>query len=94
MKKLSIKWLKDKLSKDGIIIDFRKDVYINNEYGCCPQINHSRAEDIIKKVHEILENETKDKFHIYNLSIEVEKLKTNTLKSVLEYYLDLCQSIK
>jgi len=67
-----------KIIKKKFDIDFRRDSYIINSFNLSPVMDYLRAEEIILFSNKLLENNN------FNLSIEVNNLKTDTLKFYLE----------
>jgi len=88
--KLKLKEFKNLVSLDcGFKIDFRKHAYVVNEYGACPVVSYEEAEIILKSAYKVAEqyiidniDEESKRFFIWNFEIEMNKLKTSTIKSL------------
>lgn len=67
----------------GLELDFRKHVFLENQYGASPQYSYSDAEAVLSCVFGFL-----DKFYVdyngrYNFNMEIDKLRTSKLKDYL-----------
>lgn len=69
-----------KLKKE-FSIDFRKDAYLTNNIGLSPIMDYDRAKEIVTKANILAKENGLER--IYNLNMEVEKLRTQSLKSYL-----------
>ena len=61
-------------------IDFRSDVYLENEYGATPAMEYDRACCIVGDTMAILYDFVGEDFCEWAFQLEVDKLKTTTLK--------------
>ena len=85
--------------KDDHYIDFRSDVFLENQYGNTPTFTYDRADILVHDLHNRLEAMFGDEYIIYNSSMEIEKLRCEKLKdyiddvvfTYLHYYLDQCK---
>lgn len=80
-------------STDGFELDFRKHVYVNNEYGLYPQkMSWSTAVQIIDSLyawaHDVISSHSENfpdfSGWIYNTEMEVNKLKTCKIKDKID----------
>ena len=76
---MTIQKLKKMIEKNlKISIDFRKDVYITNNYKCIPIMDYKKAKLIIKEAIKIINAKN------VNVNIIMDSLKNTTLKMELQ----------
>ncbi len=78
--------LKTYLSKKGLNVDFRRDKYIENNYNLSPVMKYSRAVRILRLSQDFLKLKS---FINFNTQMEIDKLRSSTLKDVLENYINI-----
>lgn len=79
-------------AKIGDKIDFRKHCFLENQYGGTPCFSYDFAETAVRTAYQVLENilkEDPEQFENYagweyNTDMEIEKLRTVTLKNFIE----------
>jgi len=64
-------------------LDFRTHKYLSNNYNLTPCFNYDFAKNIVLKINELLEERFGGKYVIYNLEMDVESLRLQTLKDYL-----------
>lgn len=77
--------------KIGLGLDFRTHAYLENNYGCTPVFTYGFAENCVKKVKSFLKDFVEEnkfdfpefEFSEYNLGMEIERLRTETLKTYI-----------
>jgi hypothetical protein len=83
--------LKNFKKETGIKIDFRKDQFLENQYGATPTFNYDFAEKIVFFTYCYLEEYAEKTINYsgfpgweYNLQMSVEALRTTRLKIFIE----------
>ena len=77
--------------EEGIKLDFRKHVYLNNNYGLTPCFSYNLAERVVARLYEWAEAYAEDHKELYkngvgfvwNLNMQCEKLRTETLRGMI-----------
>ena len=80
--KTQIQFIKRFKLKHGI--DFRKEVFLDNQYNNVPTFNYDFACEIVTALNGSLENQFGYRYVIYNMGMDVESLRTQTLKNYIE----------
>lgn len=65
-------------------IDYRKEQFLDNQYGSSPCFNYDRAGEIVQSLNNELAKQFDDQLVIYNLSMDIESLRTTKLKTYIE----------
>jgi len=72
--------LRNRIEKNlGIKIDFRRDVYIRNNYGCSPVMDYNKAKEILAETVVILR---RDILHV-NINMLLNDMERYSLKATI-----------
>lgn len=69
-------------------LDFRKHVFLENQYGGYPQYPYAIAEDVVDGMFSFFDKHNVDYDGRYNRSMSIESLRTEKLKDFLEHTLE------
>jgi hypothetical protein len=80
--KLTAKKFKDELgNKYNIYLDYRRDVFCENFNGAVPVISYSRTVEIVTAAYDLAEKNGYNA--VYNIDIEIDKLRTSEIKFLM-----------
>jgi len=91
-----LKDLKDSFSKENAPLDFRSDVYLENQYGLSPCMSYDRARDITQFVYDWADDYIAQNKDIYpefsgwrwNLDMATEELRTSSVYEFVNRIID------
>ena len=70
--------------KNEMGIDYRKHVFLENQYGDTPTFDYDFAKKIVIELNKSLIDLFEHQLVIYDLSMDVEYLRTQTLSNYIE----------
>ena len=88
------------LENTGEVLDFRKHVYLENQYGCSPVFGYEMAETIIDEIYTFAQGLVDDNAELfpsfsgweYNTQMECEKLRSSTVSDLVNRILSDIQN--
>lgn len=83
-------------SKTGVAIDFRRDVFLENQYNFGPTFNYDFAETLVEISYDFFQNEIDENKESYPdfggwdycLSMEIERLRTTKAIDFVNNFID------
>ena len=82
------KFKKFTLEHNGLLLDFRSHVYLENQYGLNPQYNYDLAETVVNSLFEFWDKRGVNYAKRYNKDQMIDELRSTPLNQRLSFWIE------